>query len=342
MANTAGVVSRRVLQTAWGQDLPGFTPLLTTQDRHGFTLRERDDESGLMHFRARSYDPRLGRFVQKDPILENRTRVHFIYGSNSPLNYIDPDGLQSKEEIGAVGKQVYEFLMKQDANWINNRGGFTKAFEKVVYEEIGKRGWLEKSGRVYTNVVLGQLDDGTKIVRKIGAGDGKLARSVEHGTFKFLQEESDQFDVVIVKAGEKIEIGKPWNANVAEAWGDAFGGLEKNIPAKKGTASMGRKASTMGGKKGFLISRIGLASFMGAMIGGMAFGAAEVDGPGFQQFVDGVKKENPRDVKAGGAKFYQHLAANGMKETALMWLDFYKHAEDVIRLSQADKLNYEK
>lgn len=33
---------------------------------------ERDPESALMRYRARSYDPRIGRFVQRDPLIERR------------------------------------------------------------------------------------------------------------------------------------------------------------------------------------------------------------------------------------------------------------------------------
>lgn len=43
------------------------------------TQRERDDESKLMHYRARSYDLRLGRFIQKEP--EKSDLVHEHYPS---------------------------------------------------------------------------------------------------------------------------------------------------------------------------------------------------------------------------------------------------------------------
>ncbi|MBI2901462.1 MAG: hypothetical protein HYY17_14855 [Planctomycetes bacterium] len=50
------------LTTAWGERLPAstFSFPSATNSRYGYTQREDDSESGLMHFRARSYDPRWG------------------------------------------------------------------------------------------------------------------------------------------------------------------------------------------------------------------------------------------------------------------------------------------
>lgn len=64
--------------------------------------RERDDESQLMHFRARSYDPRLGRFVQREPILKRRSRDSYIYARNQPTSLTDPTG----EEVRVIGDGV--------------------------------------------------------------------------------------------------------------------------------------------------------------------------------------------------------------------------------------------
>jgi RHS repeat-associated protein len=48
------------------------------------THRERDDEGSLLDYRARSYDPRVGRFAQKDPIVEFRMEEQYLYVANSP------------------------------------------------------------------------------------------------------------------------------------------------------------------------------------------------------------------------------------------------------------------
>lgn len=87
------------LTTAWGEALPGILSRgSAVSDRYGFTQRERDDESSLMHFRARSYDPKLGRFVQKDPDTSRTPREHYAYTLNNPLIYTDPLGLQEERE----------------------------------------------------------------------------------------------------------------------------------------------------------------------------------------------------------------------------------------------------
>jgi len=51
---------------------------------------------GLYHYRARAYSPKLGRFLQLDPIDFDGGDLN-IYGyvSNNSVNLIDPDGLTS-------------------------------------------------------------------------------------------------------------------------------------------------------------------------------------------------------------------------------------------------------
>ena len=62
--------------------------------RYGFTGRERDDFSGLMYYRARFYDPNLGRFMSEDPIGFGGGDVN-LYGYvwSDPMHYTDPMGL---------------------------------------------------------------------------------------------------------------------------------------------------------------------------------------------------------------------------------------------------------
>jgi RHS repeat-associated protein len=69
--------------------------------RYGFTGREVDDESGLIYFRARHYDPTLGQFIQRDPIgFAGGDLNLYAYVWNDPLNYSDPSGLSAVRTVG--------------------------------------------------------------------------------------------------------------------------------------------------------------------------------------------------------------------------------------------------
>jgi RHS repeat-associated protein len=61
----------------------------------GFT-GEPTDPTGLVHLRARSYDPELGRFLNRDPwpgVAQVPTTLNrYTYVANNPLRYADPSG----------------------------------------------------------------------------------------------------------------------------------------------------------------------------------------------------------------------------------------------------------
>ena len=66
----------------------------STRSRYGYTGRERDPDTGMLYYRARFYDPQVGRFIETDPVGFNGRDVN-LYGYvwNSPVNYRDPLGL---------------------------------------------------------------------------------------------------------------------------------------------------------------------------------------------------------------------------------------------------------
>ncbi|MEM9446599.1 MAG: RHS repeat-associated core domain-containing protein [Verrucomicrobiota bacterium] len=68
-------------------------------DQFGFTGREWDSEVGLYYYRARYYDPKMGRFISQDPIRFMSSEFNLKrYAENSPCSYIDPLGLASTVE----------------------------------------------------------------------------------------------------------------------------------------------------------------------------------------------------------------------------------------------------
>ncbi len=89
------------------RDLTEYDPfgLVVRHERYGndfatiwsaFTSKNLDDESGLMFYGARYYNPKLGRFITPDTIVQSpsnpQTLNRYAYCNNNPVNNIDPSG----------------------------------------------------------------------------------------------------------------------------------------------------------------------------------------------------------------------------------------------------------
>jgi len=92
--NAAGVVTLTRTYDAWG-NLGGTS---ATVGGPAFTGREWDPETGLYFYRARYYDPRLGRFLSEDPLgaallVQNSELNRYAYVRDNPIRNVDPTGL---------------------------------------------------------------------------------------------------------------------------------------------------------------------------------------------------------------------------------------------------------
>ncbi len=76
---------------------PNFQPL-------GFAGGIRDNATGLVRFGARDYDPKVGRWTSKDPILFAGGDVNLYgYVLQDPVNFVDPSGRLAFLVSGAIG-----------------------------------------------------------------------------------------------------------------------------------------------------------------------------------------------------------------------------------------------
>ena len=67
-----------------------------------YTGRELDNDSGLYQYRARYYDPAVGRFISEDPKGFGAGVNFFAYVDNNPINANDPSGELANFAIGAI------------------------------------------------------------------------------------------------------------------------------------------------------------------------------------------------------------------------------------------------
>jgi RHS repeat-associated protein len=86
-----GAIAQRLSYDAFGRieedTNPGFQPF-------GFAGGLYDPETGLVRFGARDYDPEIGRWTAKDPLLFHSGSTNlYAYVGNDPVNRIDASGL---------------------------------------------------------------------------------------------------------------------------------------------------------------------------------------------------------------------------------------------------------
>ncbi len=88
-------------ESSWDADLSaaGFSAILGDVELNtsrGFTDHELLDRAELVHMNGRIYDPRLGRFLQADPLVQtpsfSQSYNRYAYVLNSPLSFVDPSG----------------------------------------------------------------------------------------------------------------------------------------------------------------------------------------------------------------------------------------------------------
>ncbi|MEW5937330.1 MAG: RHS repeat-associated core domain-containing protein [Candidatus Thermoplasmatota archaeon] len=75
----------------WG-NIVNYTGSLATENPYLFTGREYDWQTGIYYYRARSYDAKLGRFLQRDPEGMVDGANMYVYCQNDPVNRVDPSG----------------------------------------------------------------------------------------------------------------------------------------------------------------------------------------------------------------------------------------------------------
>jgi len=91
---------------------------------------EENDALDIYYYKARWYDPQLGRFLQPDPFVPEagnpQTLNRYSYVNNNPLGYTDPTGLAADAGGASGGRDPWEEQWHWNNRWYEAHGYFWK------------------------------------------------------------------------------------------------------------------------------------------------------------------------------------------------------------------------
>ncbi len=97
-SSAAGSIANTYTYDSFGK-LTASTGSLVNPFR--YTARESDTETGLYYYRARYYDPNVGRFLSEDPDQFSAGNNFYPYVESDPEDWGDPDGTQRDRRTAA-------------------------------------------------------------------------------------------------------------------------------------------------------------------------------------------------------------------------------------------------
>jgi RHS repeat-associated protein len=107
IADATGVIINHLDYDSFGRLVSQTDPAVG--DRFAFTGREYDPELDMYYYRARYYDPQLGRFISQDPL-------GFEAGDSNLYRYVGNAPLAARDPLGLAGDSLFYGLMGRRAS----------------------------------------------------------------------------------------------------------------------------------------------------------------------------------------------------------------------------------
>jgi len=187
--------------------LPFGAQLSGADSRFTFTGQEKDD-TGLMYYKSRYYEPVIGRFIQPDTMLPDiydpQQLNRYAYARNNPVKYTDPEGhyVESAFDIAFIGSDLY-YLYNDVGDW-TNWAALGGDIVGLLLPGLTGVGLLIRGGKAVSKV-----DDVAKVVKagEIRLDANKVAKVVKLSKeAKLLQKGKDGTTITVnsFQDGEKL------------------------------------------------------------------------------------------------------------------------------------------
>jgi RHS repeat-associated protein len=243
ITDSAGQVVKAIEYDAYGNVIHDSNSTITIP--FGFAGGLKDDDTGLIRFGYRDYDPETGRWTARDPIgFAGGDTNLYGYVSNDPVNFVDPTG-EIAWVVGAIagaGADLAWQMIVEGKSWSCVDGGQVAAAAAAgavgggILDKIGKLNKLKKFDNVKN-----EGDQFTKEVVKRGK-PGRDGGQSQHVIEK-VNGQTTSTTHQVVKDGKLIHqhqdhVGKH---GTIRRFSDKLSGTDTiNAPAVKDTMSGGR------------------------------------------------------------------------------------------------------
>jgi RHS repeat-associated protein len=175
ITDSAGRVTYKTAYTPYGEKIADKTEGKKVI-HYGYTGQEEDDNTGLMYYGARYYDPEIARFIQADTMVPDPTSSQdfnrYMYCLGNPIRYNDPTGHIGETPSGSPEGVGIGGTGGESVSCPDTSDGTSMTAEDQV-NALKKEGHANVNSR-YTNVLdteKGDGEDGPTANKKGDVGD---------------------------------------------------------------------------------------------------------------------------------------------------------------------------